>query len=63
MEVFKSLNIKNVSTSKELEEIQEVIQRIVKDESLDYQFLAEEKMLIFPKMVETDALNVHFLMN
>ena len=48
MDVFKSLQIKNVQTSQEIEEIQNVILMIIKDENPDYLYNPDDKLLVFP---------------
>lgn len=58
MEVFKSLSIKNVERSQEIEEIQHVILMIIKDDNPDYLFNPDEKLLIFPSLPEPVAYNV-----
>lgn len=63
MDVFKSLQIKNVQTSQEIEEIQNVILMIIKDENPDYLYNPDDKLLVFPQLPETVALNVDFLMH
>ena len=55
MDVFKSLQIKNVQTSQEIEEIQNVILMIIKDENPDYLYNPDDKLLVFPQLPETVA--------
>lgn len=50
MEVYKSFLIKNVSSSKEIEDIQGVIKMIIKDENPDFVFNPDEKTLLFEKI-------------
>ena len=42
----------------------DIVERVLKDENPpEHKFHAEEKKVIFPSILETDALNIDFLLN
>jgi hypothetical protein len=59
-----SLSISNVQSEEEMKELIDIVDWVLKEENPpEHKFHAEDKKIIFPKITETDALNIDFLLN